>query len=124
MCARSKEQSLRWERNGLVSPVLLKRGDLSEVGLTATWVEVAPAPSQRSHEYPSEQFYVITAGRSRMWIEEKEQEVIPSRPCLHPSRRLCGERMPRKRCSPTSRLAHLRWMWHLRTTAYGYGLRN
>jgi hypothetical protein len=124
MYARRKEQSLRWERDKLVSPVLLKRGDLSDVSFTATWIEVAPAPSQRSHEYPSEQVYVITTGRSRMWIEEKEREVILSRPCLHPSRRRCGERMLRKRCSPTSRLAHLRWMRHLRTTAYGYGLRN
>ncbi len=103
MYARIKEKSPRRERNGLVSPVLLERGDLSDVDLTTTWVEVAPAPSQRSHEYPSEQVYVITAGRSRIWIEEKEREVIPSRPCLHPSRRRCGKRMRRKRCSTTSR---------------------
>ena len=103
MYARIKEEGPRRERNGLVSPVLLQRGDLSDVVLTAAWVEVALAPSQRSHEYPSEQLYGITAGRGGMWIEEKKREVIPSRPCLHPSRRRCGKRMPRKRCSTTSR---------------------
>ncbi len=103
MDARIKEESSRRERDGLVSPVLLQRGYLSGVGLTETWVEVAPAPSQRSHEHFSEQVHVINAGRGRMWIEEKEREVIASPPCLHPFRHRYGERMPRKRCSTTSR---------------------
>lgn len=103
MYARIEAERPSRERSGLVSPVLLQRGDLSDMGLKETWVEVAPAPSQRSHEQFSEQVHVINAGRGRMWIEEKEREVIASRPCLHPFRRRYGERMFRKRCSTTSR---------------------
>ena len=42
MYTRSKKESPRQERNGLASHIPLQRGDLSDVGLTATWVDVAP----------------------------------------------------------------------------------
>ena len=92
MYARIKEQSPRRERNGLVFHILLQRGNLPDVGLTATWVEATPASSHRSNEHTSEQVYVITAGRGRRWVEEEEREISPGRPCLHPSRRRYGER--------------------------------
>jgi mannose-6-phosphate isomerase-like protein (cupin superfamily) len=76
MNTRSKEESPRRERNGLVSHILLQRGDLSDVGLTATyWVDVAPGSRQRPHEHPSEQVYVITAGSGRMLVGEEERQV-------------------------------------------------
>src|SRR5829696_9340673 len=75
MYTRSKEESPRRERNGLVSPILLQREDLSDVGLTATWVDVAPGHRQRPHEHPSEQVYVITAGSGRMLVGEEERQV-------------------------------------------------
>lgn len=53
----------------------LAAGDLPEVDLTATWVDVAPGSRQRPHDHPSEQVYMITAGRGRMLVEEEEREV-------------------------------------------------
>ena len=44
-------------------------------GLTATWVDAAPGSRQRLHDPPSEQVYVITAGRGRMLVREEEREV-------------------------------------------------
>src|SRR5215210_5391372 len=75
MYMRNKELSPRRERSGLVSHILLQRGDLPEASLTATWVEVAPGSRQRPHGHPSEQVYVITAGRGRMLVGEEEREV-------------------------------------------------
>jgi mannose-6-phosphate isomerase-like protein (cupin superfamily) len=71
----SKEESHRRKRSGLVSHILLQRGDLSDVGLTATWVDVIPGSRQRSHGHPSEQVYVITAGSGRMLVGEEERQV-------------------------------------------------
>ena len=45
MYTRSKEESPRRERNGLVSHLLLQHGDLSNVGLMANWADVAPGSS-------------------------------------------------------------------------------
>ena len=81
MYTRNKEESPRRERSGLVSHILLQRGDLTEAGLTATWVEVAPGSRQRPHDHPSEQVYVITAGRGRMLVGEEEQEVGTGEGC-------------------------------------------
>lgn len=41
MYTRSKKESPRRERNGLAFHIPLQRGDLSDVGLTAFWVDVA-----------------------------------------------------------------------------------
>lgn len=75
MYTRNKEESPSRERSGLVSYILLQRGDLPEVGLMATWVEVAPGARQRPHDHASEQVYAITAGRGRMLVGEEEREV-------------------------------------------------
>ncbi len=48
---------------------------MPDVGLTATWVEVAPGSRQRLHDHPSDQVYVVTAGSGRMLVGEEEQEV-------------------------------------------------
>jgi mannose-6-phosphate isomerase-like protein (cupin superfamily) len=75
MYTRNKEEGPRRERSGLVSHILLQRGDLPEASLTATWVEVAPESRQRLHDHASDQVYVITAGRGRMLVGEEEREV-------------------------------------------------
>ncbi|MDQ4064160.1 MAG: cupin domain-containing protein, partial [Actinomycetota bacterium] len=75
MYTRSKKESPRRERSGLVSHILLQQGDLPEVGLTVTWVDVVPGSRQRPHEHPSEQVYVITAGSGRMLVGEEERPV-------------------------------------------------
>ncbi len=75
MYTRSKEESPRRERSGLVSHIFLQQGDLPEVGLTVTWVDVVPGSRQRPHEHPSEQVYVITAGSGRMLVGEEERPV-------------------------------------------------
>jgi mannose-6-phosphate isomerase-like protein (cupin superfamily) len=71
----NKEQCPRRERSGLVSRILLQQGDLPGLGLTATWVDVAPRSRQRLHHHPSEQVYVVTAGRGAMMVENERREV-------------------------------------------------
>jgi len=76
MYTRSKKESPRPKRSGLVSHILLQqRGNLYDVGLTATWVGVAPESRQRLHEHASEQVYVVTAGSGKMLVEEEERAV-------------------------------------------------
>ncbi len=74
MYTRSKVESPKRERDGLVSHALLQRGDLPDAGFTATWVDVTPGARQRLHDHPSEQVYMITAGRGRMLVGEEERE--------------------------------------------------
>ncbi len=75
MYKRNKEESPRRERSGLVSHILLQQCDLPDVGLTATWVEVAPGSRQRPHYHPSEQVYVVTSGKGKMLVGKEEREV-------------------------------------------------
>lgn len=75
MYTRNKEESPRRERSGLVSRILLQRGNLSEASLSTTCVEVARGSRQRLHGHPSERVYVITAGRGWMLVGEEKREV-------------------------------------------------
>ena len=75
MIVHNKERCPRRERSGLVSRILLQQGDLPDLRLTTTWVDVAPGLRQRLHNHPSEQVYVITAGRGTMSVGEERQEV-------------------------------------------------
>ena len=71
-----KETGAPWrERDGLVSRILLQEGDAPGVGLTATWVEVAPGSRQRLHDHVAEQAYVILRGRGKMRVGEEERRV-------------------------------------------------
>ena len=107
MYTRSKIESPRQERNGLASHIPLQRGDLfdlSDVGLTATWVDVAPGSRPRSHEHPSEQVYVITAGGGRMLVGEEERQVGSRNLIYVPPGAVYGiEKTSEKVLSPTSR---------------------
>jgi len=72
---RNKANAPRRERSGLVSRILLQEGDLPDLGLTATWVEVAPGARQRLHDHASEQVYVVVAGEGRMRVGDEERRV-------------------------------------------------
>ena len=72
MFRRNRSEALRRERDGLVSRILLHRGDLPESQLTVTWVEVAPGSGQRPHSHAPEQVYVIVRGRGRMKVGDEE----------------------------------------------------
>ena len=89
MYTRSKKESPRRERNGLASHIPLQRGDLSDVGLTATWVDVAPGSRPRPHEHPSEPVYVITAGSGKMLVGEGGTTGRLAQPYLRTSWGLC-----------------------------------
>ena len=75
MIVHNKERCPRRERSGLVSRILLQQGDRLDLRLMTTWVDVAPGSRQRLHNHPSEQVYVITAGRGTMAVGDERQEV-------------------------------------------------
>lgn len=75
MIVHNKERCPRRERSGLISRILLQQGDLLDLRLMTTWVDVAPGSRQRLHNHPSEQVYVITAGRGTMAVGDERQEV-------------------------------------------------
>jgi mannose-6-phosphate isomerase-like protein (cupin superfamily) len=75
MIVHNKERCPRRERSGLVSRILLQQGDLLDLRLMTTWVDVAPGSRQRLHNHPSKQVYVITAGRGTMAVGDERQEV-------------------------------------------------
>ena len=104
MYTRSKKEIPRQERNGLASHIPLQRGDLSDVGLTATWVDVAPGPRPWPYEHPSEPVYVITAGSGRMLLGEEERQVGSRNPIYVPPGAVYAiENTSEEVLSPTSR---------------------
>ena len=104
MYTRSKKESPMQERNGLASHIPLQRGDLSDVGLTATWVDVAPGPRPRPHEHPSEPVYMITAGSGKMLVGEEERQVGSRNPIYVPPGAVYGiENTSEEVLSSTSR---------------------
>ncbi len=65
------------EREGLTSHILLQQGDVPGLGLSVTWVEVAPGSRQRPHSHAPEQVYVIVRGTGKMHVGDEAQEVRP-----------------------------------------------
>ncbi len=65
------------EREGLTSHILLQQGDVPGLGLSVTWVEVAPGSRQRPHSHAPEQVYVIVRGTGKMHVGEEAQDVRP-----------------------------------------------
>lgn len=74
MFVRGKDEASWRGRDGLVSRVLLQRGDVAGGGLTVTWVDVAPGSAQRVHDHAPEQVYVLVAGRGLMRVGDEERE--------------------------------------------------
>jgi mannose-6-phosphate isomerase-like protein (cupin superfamily) len=63
------------EIDGLVSHILLEKGDAPAGELSVTWVEVAPGSEQKPHSHDPQQVYVITRGQGRMKVGDEEREV-------------------------------------------------
>jgi mannose-6-phosphate isomerase-like protein (cupin superfamily) len=76
MFKRNKVDAVRRERHGLVSHVLLDKGDVPGGKMAVTWVDRAAGASQRGHKHEAEQVYVILKGRGLMRVGEEEQEVM------------------------------------------------
>lgn len=60
---------------GLASHILLKQGDVGNVRLAVTWVEVQPGAMQKPHAHAQEQVYVVVAGRGVMHVGVDRQAV-------------------------------------------------
>ena len=73
MFTRNKSQASRRERDGLVSHILLEKGDVPGGELTVTWVDVAPGSAQISHKHVPEQVYVVVRGRGLMRVGDEER---------------------------------------------------
>ncbi len=77
MFKRNLAEAPQREREGLTSHILLQQGDVPDVGLSVTWVEVAPGARQRPHSHAPEQVYVVVKGRGTMHVGAETQEVGP-----------------------------------------------
>ncbi len=75
MFLENKERAPRREREGLISQILLQKGDVPGDRLAVTWVDVAPGAGQRPHSHSAEQVYVIVRGRGRIEVGNEKQEV-------------------------------------------------
>jgi mannose-6-phosphate isomerase-like protein (cupin superfamily) len=64
------------ERHRLRSHILLDAGELGSRNLVATWVEVPPGASQKSHSHAdSEQIYVVVRGSGTMIVAGARERV-------------------------------------------------
>jgi mannose-6-phosphate isomerase-like protein (cupin superfamily) len=72
---RNKSEASRRERDGLVSHILLEKGDVLGSELTITWVDVVPGSTQRPHDHWPEQVYVVVGGRGSMKVGDEERLV-------------------------------------------------
>jgi mannose-6-phosphate isomerase-like protein (cupin superfamily) len=63
------------EIDGLVSHILLEKGDAPGGELSVTWVDVAPGSEQKPHSHDPQQVYVITRGQGRMKVGDDERDV-------------------------------------------------
>ena len=72
---RNISEAPRREKDGLVSHILLHKGDVPVARLTVTWVDVAPGSGQRPHEHAPEQVYVVARSRGRMRVGDEERAV-------------------------------------------------
>ena len=75
MFEMSRSEAVRRERDGLVSHILLHKGDLPGARMTVTWVDVAPGSRQRAHSHAPEQVYVVVRGRGKMRVGDEERWV-------------------------------------------------
>lgn len=64
------------ERHRLRSHILLDAGELGSRNLVATWVEVPPGASQKSHSHEdSEQIYIVVRGSGTMIVAGARERV-------------------------------------------------
>ncbi len=63
------------EIDGLVSHILLEKGDAPGGELSVTWVDVEQGSEQKPHSHDPQQIYVITKGQGRMRVGEEERDV-------------------------------------------------
>ena len=75
MFTRNKSGAPRRERDGLISHILLEKGDVPGGELTVTWVDVASGSAQSSHKHAPEQVYVVVRGRGLMRVGDEERSV-------------------------------------------------
>jgi quercetin dioxygenase-like cupin family protein len=75
MHVSSNASSPKREHEGLLSHVLLERGDAPGANLAVTWVRVEPGSRQRPHSHDPQQVYVIVEGEGRMQVGEETRDV-------------------------------------------------
>ncbi len=90
MFKQSKSGSPSRERDGLISHILLQKGDVSCERLSITWVDVAAGSGQSPHRHFPEQVYVIIKGKGRMQVGGEEQEVTEGDLIYIPSNEVHG----------------------------------
>jgi mannose-6-phosphate isomerase-like protein (cupin superfamily) len=75
MFVRNISDAPQRRRAGLVSHILLQRGDVAGSNLAVTWVDVEPGDAQRPHSHAPEQVYVVVRGRGLMMVGTERRGV-------------------------------------------------
>ncbi len=75
MHVQRREMAPQREGEGLISSILLQKGDFPGCGLAVTWVEVRPGGKQKLHSHEPQQAYVIVKGRGRMKVGDDQRNV-------------------------------------------------
>ncbi len=69
MYKRNKAEVVQRKRKGLLSCILLQKGDVRSNTLAITWVDIEPKAAQKPHKHEKEeQVYIIINGQGRMQV--------------------------------------------------------
>ncbi len=75
MYKRNKSEVPQRKRHGLLSHIMLQKGDVPDTQLSVTWVEVKSGASQKPHKHPPEQTYIILQGQGKMNVGDESRSV-------------------------------------------------
>jgi mannose-6-phosphate isomerase-like protein (cupin superfamily) len=73
----TKNSAHRYQRDNIVSFLLISASTCQAKGLSITLVEMAPGGRQQLHAHPPEQMYYILEGSGVMRVDDEQAQVNP-----------------------------------------------
>ena len=90
MQVRNKQKAPRYERDGIVSHLLVSEWTTKAQFLTTSLVEMSPGGTQQLHAHEAEQCYFILEGEGLMTVGD-ERQIVTSGDCIFvPSNEMHG----------------------------------
>jgi mannose-6-phosphate isomerase-like protein (cupin superfamily) len=85
MKTMNKQQSPRYERDGITSYLLVSESTCGASSITTTLVEMSPGGKQHIHEHATEQSYFILSGKGEITVGGEKKMVKPGDSIFIPS---------------------------------------